>query len=353
MDDGISGAEFTRRPGFVRLMNALQPRPPFQVLIMSEESRLGREAIETAYALKQIIAAGVRVFFYLEDRERTLDSPIEKVMLAIQTMADEMERKKARQRMVDTMMRKAKAGHVTGGQCFGYDNVPIVDAAGVRSHVDQCPNETEAAVVRRIFELAASGQGVATIAKTLNTEGAPAPRSQQDRPRAWVQSSVHSVLHRRRYVGLLVWNQTRKRDRLGQRHQTDRDQTDWITAPRRTCASSPTSCGPPRTRKSKDAASARISGRARRTRDICCPGSRAMPGATEGCTSGSGSEATATISTCTPVRRTSTAARVSAGIWSSSRWPRSTQRSSVESQTSSPLASSTRFSHVCVRTARA
>jgi len=42
-------------------------------LIMSEESRLGREAIETAYALKQLVTGGVRVFFYLEDRERTLD----------------------------------------------------------------------------------------------------------------------------------------------------------------------------------------------------------------------------------------------------------------------------------------
>jgi DNA invertase Pin-like site-specific DNA recombinase len=55
-------------------MNALSPRPPFQVLVMSEESRLGREQIETAYALKQITDAGVRVFFYLEDRERTLDN---------------------------------------------------------------------------------------------------------------------------------------------------------------------------------------------------------------------------------------------------------------------------------------
>jgi DNA invertase Pin-like site-specific DNA recombinase len=63
-DDGISGAEFLKRPGFLRLMNALKPRPPFQALIMSEESRLGREQIETAYALKQITDAGVRVFFY-------------------------------------------------------------------------------------------------------------------------------------------------------------------------------------------------------------------------------------------------------------------------------------------------
>jgi DNA invertase Pin-like site-specific DNA recombinase len=55
VDDGISGAEFANRPGFLRLMNALKPRPAFQILIMSEESRLGREAIETAYALKQLV----------------------------------------------------------------------------------------------------------------------------------------------------------------------------------------------------------------------------------------------------------------------------------------------------------
>ena len=95
---GISGAEFAKRPGFLRLMNALKPAPPFQVLIMSEESRLGRESIETAYALKQLVQAGVRVFFYLEDRERTLDSPTDKVMLSLTTFADEMERERARQR---------------------------------------------------------------------------------------------------------------------------------------------------------------------------------------------------------------------------------------------------------------
>src|SRR5262249_10310395 len=61
IDDGISGAEFVRRPGFLRLMNTLRPRAPFQALVMSEESRLGREQIETAYAFKQIMNAGVRV----------------------------------------------------------------------------------------------------------------------------------------------------------------------------------------------------------------------------------------------------------------------------------------------------
>jgi len=87
-DDGISGAEFIKRPGFLRLMNALKPKPPFQILIMSEESRLGREAIETSYTFKQLIDSGVRVFFYLTDQERKLDNAMDKVMLSLTNFAE-------------------------------------------------------------------------------------------------------------------------------------------------------------------------------------------------------------------------------------------------------------------------
>src|SRR5688572_23673164 len=125
-DDGVSGAEFARRPGFLRLMNALKPRPRFQVLVMAEESRLGREAIETSYALKQIITSGVRVFYYLDGRERTFDSPTDKLLLSVTAFADELERDKARQRTYDAMVRRAKAGHVTGGRLFGYDNLEVL-----------------------------------------------------------------------------------------------------------------------------------------------------------------------------------------------------------------------------------
>src|SRR5262245_41473399 len=185
-----AGAEFAARPGFLRLMNALKPRPAFQLLVMSEESRLGRESIETAYALKQIVTAGVRVFFYLEGRERTLDSPTDKIMLSLATFADELEREKARQRTYDTMQRKARAGHVTGGPTFGYTNVDVPAPNGTRAYVVQEINETEAASVRRIFELAAAGEGLKGIAKRLNSEGAKAPRPQCGRPAGWAPSTV-------------------------------------------------------------------------------------------------------------------------------------------------------------------
>jgi site-specific DNA recombinase len=231
VDDGISGAEFVNRPGFLRLMNALKPRAPFQVLVMSEESRLGREAIETAYALKQLVQAGVRVFFYLEDRERTLDSPTDKIMLSLTAFADELEREKARQRTYDAMQRKAKAGHVTGGRCYGYRNVEVAGADGIRSHVRREIIPAEADVVRLIFQLCAEGYGVKAIAKRLNDDGQPSPRAQQGRSRSWAPSSVREVLHRPLYRGEIVWNQTRKRDSWGRRETTTRPSGEWLKIP--------------------------------------------------------------------------------------------------------------------------
>jgi hypothetical protein len=61
VDDAISSAEFVRRPGLAALVAALTPRSPFQVLLMAEQFRLGREQIETAYTLKRIIDADGRV----------------------------------------------------------------------------------------------------------------------------------------------------------------------------------------------------------------------------------------------------------------------------------------------------
>jgi site-specific DNA recombinase len=151
VDDGISGAEFVKRPGLAALLNALRPRPLFGALVMSEESRLGREQIETAYVLKQITDAGVRVFFYLEDRERTLDSALDKITLSLANFAAEVEREKARQRTRDAMQRKAARGHVAGGKVYGYRNV---------RHPDRVEREivpAEAAIVRRIFDEIARG----------------------------------------------------------------------------------------------------------------------------------------------------------------------------------------------------
>ena len=102
------------------------------------------------------------------------------------------------------------------------------DVATDSSRLTYRVNETEAAVVRRIFALAGMGEGVRSIAKRLNGEGLTAPRPQQGRSRSWAPSSVWEVLHREMYRGRRVWNKTRKRDSWGQQRQADRPASDWL-----------------------------------------------------------------------------------------------------------------------------
>src|SRR5260370_3922483 len=133
-------------------MNSLTPKPPFDILIMSDLDRLGRDGAETPYAIKQLNMAGVAVFVTLDDKEVQMDSPSATLITQVQSFGAAMEREKARQRTSDAMVRKARNGQVTGGACFGYDNHDVNGPDGRRSHVERRVNEDEATVVRRIFE---------------------------------------------------------------------------------------------------------------------------------------------------------------------------------------------------------
>ena len=221
---GISGAEFSNRPGFLRLMNALKPRAPFQrahhVGVVAARSRAARDG----YAVKQLSSGGRASLLLPGGSERILlDSPTDKFLMSAVTFAAEIEREKG---ATAHRRRHAAQGESRAtspaGVCFGYRNVEIVGADGKRSHVEREIEPAEADVIRQIFQLSADGYGMKAIAKRLNEAGAPSPRAQQGRSQSWAPSSVRAVLFRPLYRGEIVWNQTRKRDTWGHMHQTGR-----------------------------------------------------------------------------------------------------------------------------------
>ena len=231
VDDGISGAEFKNRPGLVRLLNALQPTPGFQVLVMSETGRVGREQVLTQLAFSQLADAGVEMWSYLDDKRWFLDTATDKFLLSVANFAAELEREKASQRTHDAMVRKARAGQVTGGRVYGYDNLEVLsEAAGPdgrrhRQCVIRRANPTEAATVRRIFASYAAGQGVTRIAKTLNTEDIAPPNRHT---RGWAPTAVREILRRELYGGVIIWNRTRKVHRGGTKGQAKRPESEWV-----------------------------------------------------------------------------------------------------------------------------
>lgn len=237
VDDGISGAEFEKRPGFMRMMGTL-PRPPFGVLIVSERKTIGREMSQTSYVIKQLAEAGVEIFEYMHGKSLTPRNAMDKVVGALQGFTDEKAREETSERVHEAHTRLHRAGRVVGGRVFGYRNQDVfngVDRDGrpLRSHVERVRDPVEEAVVRRIFELYDSGYGLKRIAALLTAEGAAAPKHARRTDGlapvvGWGASTVRTVLMRETYRGVVVWNKTRKRDSGGKWAPSDRPESEWI-----------------------------------------------------------------------------------------------------------------------------
>ena len=244
-DDAVSGAEFRSRPGLLRFLDTLKNGKPFNALVMSEQSRLGREQLETGYLLKQIRDAGVRVFHYLTGDEAKLDSALDKIMSSLTSFAAEMEREKARQRCRDAAERRARQGHVAGGRCFGYENVSMqggkeVPEGAPHDYVTRRINEPEAGIVRGIFQAYADGWGMIKIAKTLNLAPGHADLNQEyfggrkivpprGKASGWSPTLVREMLYRKLYRGEIVWGRLTHTDRGGRAGVlVKRDEKEWV-----------------------------------------------------------------------------------------------------------------------------
>lgn len=239
-DDGISGAEFARRPALQRMLTAAK-RGAFERLIVSEQKSLGREAFETNYLIKQLAEAGVEISEYVHGRSLTPKHWHDKLTGAVLSTIDEGHRHQASERVREALAAKHARGHVVGGRVFGYRNVDVfagTDQHGrpLRSHVERVIEREEAAVVQRIFTLYADGLGLKAVAKRLMQEGAPTPTpfvrtdpTKVQPVRGWAPSTIRAILDRTDYIGVYRWLRSKKRTDWGKVQQRDREKTEWAS----------------------------------------------------------------------------------------------------------------------------
>lgn len=204
---------------------AQRPTPPFEILVLMDQSRLGRSTREVPFALGKIFDSGIRVFTYLNDREIEGTTETDQFMLAAMAHVDGMQREQGRQRTHDALHRKAQHGHVTRGRVFGYDNIEVLGPTGKRAHVIRRINPDQARVITRIFTMIRDGRGLVRIAKSLNTEGVLPPRGHG----GWAPSAVREMVYRSLYRGQIVWNKTQKIPRSGTKAQRTRPESEWLT----------------------------------------------------------------------------------------------------------------------------
>lgn len=204
--DTASGAEWAlrRRPGIYDLRAAAE-RAVFDLVVVREGSRIGRDMLRAPLLLQELAEVGVRVLCYASGDELRVGTGRDKLITAIGAYKDEQERADIASRTRDALERRARAGLVAGGLVYGYRNVRSPD--GVRRE----PLPAEAAVVVDVFERCASGAGLKAIAKSLNARGVPAPRSRG----GWSPSAIGVLLRRELYVGIQRWGAIAKGYRGG------------------------------------------------------------------------------------------------------------------------------------------
>jgi site-specific DNA recombinase len=202
-DEEISGATLDR-PGLRLLMAAAKSKPrPFDVLLIEDASRLSRKQADVLNLCEELKFAEVKICFISQG----IDSADEKfqLLLLARGMIDQLFLADTAKRVRRGLEGLIRRGLHTGGRCFGYRSRK--DADGTRLKI----NESEAAIVRRIFTLYASGHSFKWIAKRLNAEHVTSPQPQKGRlSRSWCPSSIRTILHNERYIGKVVWSRGNK-----------------------------------------------------------------------------------------------------------------------------------------------
>jgi DNA invertase Pin-like site-specific DNA recombinase len=221
-DAGISGASRHERPQFLELMARI---PEWDVILCWDFSRLARNEEDLGWVRNRLKSAKKNAYAVNTGRSiHDLGSRVEGVIAA-----EYLEKLKS-----DThrgLRGRAERGLSAGGLPCGYRTEELPSGqidphghsipAGYRFVIDK----PQAAVVRRIFELYASGEGLRSIAHRLNAEGTLAPRRKE-----WAPSALQVMLENPIYRGEYVWDRSEwiKDHETGKRRHFLRPESEWV-----------------------------------------------------------------------------------------------------------------------------
>ena len=216
-DAAISGSRFDR-PGYTRLLEQIHT---FDVLLVDDLSRLGRDKDEIGRTVKRLTFAGVRLVGVSDgvDTQRRGH----KIDVGLRGLMSELYLDDLAEKTHRGLTGRALSGASAGGLPYGYR----VTGTGQRS-ID--PDQAE--VVRRIFREYLDGRSPRQIAAGLNADRIPTARGG-----TWCMTAIYGdtrrgigILANPIYVGRQIWNRSRwvKHPETGRRVRQERPASEWI-----------------------------------------------------------------------------------------------------------------------------
>jgi DNA invertase Pin-like site-specific DNA recombinase len=176
----------------------------FDVICAEAMDRLSRDQEDIAGFFKRMAFAGVKIVTLSEGEVTHLHIGLKGTMnaLFLKDLADKTRR---------GQRGRVELGRSGGGNCYGYDVVRRIDAAGEPERGERSIDPVEAEVIRRIFRDYAAGKSPKRIATELNAEGISAPTGGE-----WGFCTINGnakrgtgILNNELYIGRLVWNRQR------------------------------------------------------------------------------------------------------------------------------------------------
>lgn len=204
-DDGYSGTNFDR-PAWKKVVEMIE-NGEVETLIVKDLSRLGREYLQVGQLTELYFPEkGVRFIAVNDGVDSLVESSND--FNPIRNWANELHAKETSKKVRAIKKMQAERGERLGGRPpYGYrkkspDSKELI------------PDEEAAAVVRRIFDLCASGKGPNQIARILAADQVLTPTNyyyrktgkshkglDTTRPYAWCGSTVTGILDSKVYLG--------------------------------------------------------------------------------------------------------------------------------------------------------
>ena len=215
IDNGFSGKRFDR-PAFQEMLQDIQ-KSKIGCVVVKDLSRLGRDYITVGYYLEMFFPSNnIRVVsindqFDTTDRITNRDKSAyiqSSTRVPLINLFNEQVSVETKMKVEVVLDMKAQHGEFIGPRApFGYQK-------SNENPSQLVPDPVAAVIVRKIFEMAASGTGVTGIVRYLNERSLPTPIQYarahgldgnfDDGNGSWNSRSVKYILTNRTYTGMLV-----------------------------------------------------------------------------------------------------------------------------------------------------
>jgi site-specific DNA recombinase len=199
IDDGYSGGNLDR-PGISRIRELVQAGE-IQCVIVYKIDRLSRNIVD---AVNLVLREWDGVC-HLKCAMEPIDTSTElgRMIFSILAMFADFERSTIKARMFGGAVKRAEEGRVPGIRLpYGYRRGATPGTVEVV--------ESQAAVVRHIFELYSIGRGPYSIAALLNEEGLTNRTGD-----AWSKPTIQKMLSNEAYIGRLIYGRSTANKRSG------------------------------------------------------------------------------------------------------------------------------------------